>query len=255
VIHREYRDSVATLRMESGKANAIDVELFEALEERLEEIAAGPARAVVLTGTGSIFCAGVDLRRVVEEGSPYLERLLPRLSATLRRLFTLPLPVVAAVNGHAIAGGCVLAAACDRRVMADGGARIGLSELRVGVPFPVAALEVMRHLLPARRLQEVVCRSLTPFSGEALELGLVDELVPPEELLERARERAAELARIPGEAFALTKRHLRLPAVERIERDGPRIDPEVARIWSRPETLETIRGFLADLAAKGGGGR
>ncbi len=244
MIHRQDRESVAVLRMEHGKANAVDSELFDQLILSLDEFEQSPARALVLTGTGTIFSAGVDLFQVLDGGEDYLRGFLPRLSRAIARLLTLPRPVIAAINGHAIAGGCVLAAACDRRLMAEGGGRLGLTELLVGVPFPAAALETVRDLIPAHRVQDVVYRGRTLAPREALAAGLVDELVPPEDLLERAWEAAEVLGEIPGEAFALTKRHLRRPLLERIERYGPEIDSEVLRQWSLPATRATIRAFL-----------
>ena len=148
MIHREDRDTVTVLRMEHGKANAVDTDLFTDIGAALDAIEDSSARALVLTGTGSMFSAGVDLFRVLDGGAPYLAEFLPLLSATVRRLFTFPRPIVAAVNGHAIAGGCVLAAACDRRVMNRDKGKIGVTELMVGVPFPADALETLRFLLP-----------------------------------------------------------------------------------------------------------
>lgn len=244
MIHLEHRDAVAVLRMEHGKANAVDSELFDDLVQRLDDVEPSAATAVVLTGTGKMFSAGVDLFQVLDGGSAYLRDFLPKLSASLKRLLAFPRPVVAAVNGHAIAGGCVLACACDRRLMAEPGGVIGLTELLVGVPFPVAALETVRELLPACHLQDVVYRGRTVVPGEARAIGLVDELVEPGELIERALARAAKLGAIPAPAFALTKRLLRAPLLERIDRYAADVDPEVLENWSRPETLATIRAFL-----------
>ncbi len=244
MIHRQDRESVAVLRMEHGKANAVDSELFDQLLESLDQFERSPARALVLTGSGKIFSAGVDLFQILHGGEAYLGQFLPRLSRAIVRLLTLPRPVVAAINGHAIAGGCVLASACDRRVMAEGGGKIGVTELLVGVPFPAAALETVRDLVPAHRVQDLVYRGRTLTPGEGLAAGLVDELAPPETLSERAWEVAEVLGEIPAEAFAFTKRQLRRPLLERIERYGRETDPEVLRQWSLPETRATIRAFL-----------
>lgn len=243
-LHREDRKAIAVLRIEHGKANAIDLELFQELAGHLSDFAADPPAAVVLTGTGSIFSAGVDLFRVLAEDASYLERFLPVLAATLEDLFTLPLPVVAAVNGHAIAGGCILAAACDHRVLVDGPAKMGVTELLVGVPFPVVAFEVLRHLLPEKEVQSLVYSGRTVSAPEALRLGLVDELAPPDAVLDRALEVAAKLARIPRPAFALTKELARRPAVERMEHYADRFDPRTARIWASDETRAIMRQFL-----------
>src|SRR5580658_3940411 len=119
--------SVATVELARGKVNAIDVELLDALGATLERLEGDDeVSALVVTGAGRVFSAGVDLRRVVDSDAGYGGRLVAGLRATLEALFCFPKPTVAAVNGAAVAGGCILACACDRRVMAQG-ARIGAS--------------------------------------------------------------------------------------------------------------------------------
>lgn len=246
MIHREDRDSIAVLRMDHGKANALDTELLEALEEsfrELQEASPGPD-AVVLTGTGSIFSAGVDLFRVLDGRSAYLDAFLPALSRAVRRLFAFPRPAVAAVNGHAIAGGCILASACDLKVMAEGDGRIGVPELRVGVPFPVAPLEILRFAAPPQHLQKLAYLGRTYGPAEAVAWGLVDELAPPEGLLERAVEAARQLAAIPRESFELTKAHLRRPVIDRMDALEGWVEPRVAEIWARDDVHAHIREYL-----------
>ncbi len=136
MIEVEEHGTVHLVRLRHGKVNAMDLELLRAVRDTFAELAG--AGAVVLTGDGRAFSAGVDLRRLLHEGAGYTAEFLPALSAAVRAVFEHPRPVVAAVNGHAIAGGCVLVAACDRRLMSAG--TIGVSELAVGVPFPTAAL-------------------------------------------------------------------------------------------------------------------
>ncbi len=245
MIEREDQGGVAVLRMAHGKANAFDLELFQTLGSRLAEVTDDKTvRAVVLTGTGSMFSAGVDLFRVAKDGADYLERFLPALSQAVRDLVALPLPVVAAVNGHAIAGGGVLAAACDQVVMVEERAKIGFSELFVGVPFPAIALEVLRHRLGVARTQRLVLtgRLLTP--AEAMALDLVDELAPAADVLERACALAAQLGAVPRAAFETTKRHLRSGLLAAV--DGPlaAIDAAVVAQWSKPKTIERIGAFL-----------
>lgn len=244
MIHREDRDGIAVLRIEHGKANALDAELLEGLEERLQELEEDRPGAVVLTGTGRIFSAGVDLFRVLDGGRAYLERFLPVLGRALERLFAFPGPVVGAVNGHAIAGGCILACACDLKVMAEGDGRIGVPELRVGVPFPVAALEILRFAVPCQHLQKLAYVGRTYGPRDALAWGLVDELAAPERLTDRALEAARELAAIPRGSFELSKAHLRRPALERIRAYGTEIDPRVAGLWAEDGIHDHVREYL-----------
>ena len=244
MIHREDRDGIAVLRIEHGKANALDAELLEELDERFRELEEERPDAVVLTGTGSIFSAGVDLFRLLEGEPGYLGRFLPALGRGLERLFTFPGPVVGALNGHAIAGGCILACACDLKVMAEGDGRIGVPELRVGVPFPVAPLEILRFAVPPQHLQKLAYVGRTYGPGDALAWGLVDELVAPERLMERALGAARELAGIPRGSFELTKAHLRRPTLERIAAFRGEIDDRVAALWAEDAIHDHVRDYL-----------
>ncbi len=245
----EMRGDVMVLRMEHGKANALDLELLQALAARLDEIESS-ATALVLTGRGSIFSAGVDLFRLLDGGGGYLDRFLPALDGALRRLFTLPRPAVAAVNGHAIAGGCILALACDHRILADGPGRLGVPEQQVGVPFPALPLEIVRAALAPHHAQEAITTGRTYAASEALARGFADELVPPDRLLDRACEVAAALGAIPAPTFALTKRQLRRPALRRAEEQAD-LAPEVAAIWAAESTQRTIRAYLDRTLRKG----
>src|SRR5919106_6432262 len=150
MIQRDDRDGIRILRLAHGKVSAMDVELGEAFMREMADAAAAPVKAVIVTGTGSSFSAGVDLFRVVNDGPEYGRRFLPILDGFLRAALTLPKPLVAAVNGHAIAGGCILAAACDHRIMTEGNGRIGIPELAVGVPFPALPLQIMAARVPDR---------------------------------------------------------------------------------------------------------
>ena len=155
MIDTTYQDGVAVLAMRHGKVNALDIALCQALCAALDHAAVGGAQAVVLTGTGTVFSAGVDLHRVIAGRDEYLASFLPELRKVFTRLATFELPLVAAVNGHAIAGGYILAAAADWVLMAEGPGRAGVTEMLVGVPFPAIALELLRMRVgdaPARPL-------------------------------------------------------------------------------------------------------
>jgi enoyl-CoA hydratase len=238
-----------TLRLAHGKASVLDVELLAALLREFDAVG-DDVRALILTGTGSIFSAGVDLFRLTRDGPDYVRRFLPLLSQVLRKLFSCPRPVVAAVNGHAIAGGCVIVLACDARLMADASGTIGVPELLVGVPFPAAAMEIVRFAVPRENLQTLIYsgRTLTP--KEARGGGLVDELVAPDALLSRAQELARQLAAIPPATFRLTKQALRAEALERMDRASAWLDPAALEVWSAPQTHAYIRDYLRRILGK-----
>jgi len=244
MIEREVRDGIAILRLAHGKASALDTELMTALARAFEQEEQGLVRAVVLTGTGPIFCAGVDLVRVAQGGRDYLRAFLPALDEGLRRLFAFPKPVVAAINGHAIAGGCILAAACDRRLMALGEGLVGVPELLVGVPFPGLALEILRDLLSPGEFREAVLTGATHTPEAALAYGFVDELVDHADLIDRAVAAATQLARVPRSTYALTKSQLRLPVVEAVARSAA-LDGEARDVWLSEGALESIRAYVA----------
>lgn len=243
MIERSDHDGVAVLRLAHGKASALDLELLADIQRRLAEVAASEARAIVLTGTGSIFSAGVDLFRMLNEGAGYVARFFPAMVDAFTDLFLFPRPVVAAVNGHAIAGGAVLTAASDYRIMTSGNARIGVPELVVGVPFPALALEVVRFGIPPQHLQDLVYAGKTISSQEALTRGVVDEVADPESLLDRAIAVAGDLGKRPRDAFRITKRQLRAPYVERA-RALASADRESLELWSDPATHQHIRAYL-----------
>ena len=245
LIDVEQRGHISVLHMTHGKANALDVEFCEAITVRLEELRHASTQALVLTGHGQIFSAGVDLLRVLEGGPAYLTTFLPTLKTVLETLFCYPKPVVAAINGHAIAGGCVLACAADYRLMAQQTGRIGVPELLVGVPFPTIALEVMRSAVAPHHLPSLLYRGAMVDPAHALERGLIDEVVESGALLDQAVAAAEDLAVLPPPAFALTKRQIREPVMKRVREDGPEFDMAAQELWEAPTTLAAIRAYVA----------
>jgi enoyl-CoA hydratase len=244
MIEVEQRDNVTIVTLNHGRANALDVELLHALDATLARIADVPG-AAVLTGRGPIFSAGVDLVRLNEEGAPYVDALVAAVTRTLTALLEVPRPVVAALNGHAIAGGCILAGACDYKLMAEGEGRIGAPELLVGVPFPAIAFEILRSTIATYRLREAVYLGKTYGPDEAREVGLVDEVVDPDALIDRAVEVATAMAEIPVRSFEITKRQLRKPVMDLLDRHHGQIDDEVEDTWRSAEARRSIKAYVA----------
>jgi enoyl-CoA hydratase len=249
MIERRIEGPVTVLRLQHGKASALDVELLGALESELAEAEAS-AQAIVLTGTRSIFSAGVDLFRVLDEGDAYLTSFLPALDSALLRLFTFPRPAVAAINGHAMAGGWILACACDYRVMTLGSGKAALPELQVGVAFPPIAIETVRFATPAAHLHALVFAGREYTGEEALRAGLVEEAVEPDAVMVRALEVAKVMARTPFEAYRLTKEQLRAPTVARVAAASSTARAVHAQ-WSGDDTASIIRTYLDRVIGKG----
>ncbi|GAA1951383.1 enoyl-CoA hydratase/isomerase family protein [Amycolatopsis minnesotensis] len=248
----ETAGEVAVLRLAHGKANALDTELCTELVSRFGELQASSCTAVVLTGRDGIFSAGVDLRRLDDGGPGYVREFLPALSDAFLAVFDFPRPVVAALNGHAIAGGAVLAAACDRRVLAGERAGIGVTELLVGVPFPLTALEILRCAFGTSALRGLVYLGAVHDGEDALRLGLADELSDQDTVLPRAIDLAERLGSLGADAFGHTKAQLHRPFIERIGEQRPGDDARVEKIWTSDEALASISAYVERVLKKNG---
>ena len=189
-----YEAGVAVIELRHGKANAIDAEFCKALKKTFRKLAAPEIRAVVLTSKGSIFSAGVDLLRAAEGGRKYLKSIVVAIDEMYEEIFYFPKPVVAAINGHAIAGGCVLACCADYRVLSKDAGRMGVTELLVGLPFPPFAFEVLRATTSPMNFPKFTASGETFDTAGALENGFADEAVSADRLLPRAMEKAEQLA-------------------------------------------------------------
>lgn len=245
MINVSFRGAVVILELAHGKANTLDVEFCQALIKQFDDLNSNAAKAVVITGLGRIFSAGVDLIRLQAGGAGYVRTFLPVLSRLFDVVLQFPKPVVAAVNGHAVAGGCILACCTDRRLMAREASRIGVTELPVGLPFPALALEVMRHVTTPKYFSEVIYGGATYAPEAAIERGLVDEVVEPDALMERAIAAAETLAALSPPAFVIAKRQMQLPLIERMQRDGANIDVAVVEAWAAPEAAARVQDYVA----------
>lgn len=243
MIERKDTGGIRVLRLAHGKVSAIDIELGEAIILEMKDALDPSVKAVIVTGSGSSFSAGVDLFRVIKDGPEYGRRFLPVLDEFLRAALTLPKPLIAAVNGHAIAGGCILAAACDHRIMIEGNGRIGIPELAVGVPFPALPLQIMSARVADGPLRDLVFTGRTVQIDEAKAMGLIDEKCPAGMLLDRAHEVAQKMVAIPAGAFALTKEAFYTPILERT-RQLADLNARVVEAWLQQHTYDTISAYL-----------
>jgi enoyl-CoA hydratase len=213
----ERSDGVAIVTVDRPPANALDLDLLAELVEVSASMREGDAEAVVLTGREGFFSAGLDLNAVPAMGPDDQREMIMGVNRMAGGWYSFPRPVVCAVNGHAIAGGLVLALCGDYRVGGTAG-KLGLTEVRVGVPYPAAAIAVVEAELEPAAARTLILGGALVDPPRALELGLVDELADPGALMTRALAVARELASSPADTYARVKEQLRGEVIARIDR-------------------------------------
>jgi enoyl-CoA hydratase/carnithine racemase len=238
--------STAVLALASDKVNALDREVLQEISAFVEFCEQdSTVGALVITGEGSVFSAGLNVNQVLANEMSYTDGLLDDLSAALVHLFRCPKPTIAAINGSAIAGGCLLASACDKRLIADE-ARIGVTELRVGVSFPVVAIELLRHTCGARAEQLIFGAELLDAEG-ACQYGLAHQHFPRAVLQSEAMAAAEQLEALDARAYALAKASTRrsaLMAMALEHEDGRSVDLQVREHWKDDQTRANLEKLL-----------
>lgn len=225
--------------MSTPAKNALGTGLMEWL---LERIAAAGDEPILLTGAGDAFSAGLDLREIASLDAPAMEIFLRTLERLCVSLYTHPAPTAAAVNGHAIAGGAILAACCDVRVATRSPkAKIGLNEVALGLRFPPAILRIIRQRVPSRTVEEVVLGAALYGPEGALRVGLVDAL--DDDPAAVARQRLAVLAAYPRAAYAASKHDLRGDVSSTTEEER-RFVEQVLPAWTSDELRARIDRLL-----------
>lgn len=240
-------DRITELRLARAPVNALDPALCRALSDSVRAAIATGAQGLVLSGGEKVFCAGLDV--------PYLMSLDSRdalASAwagfldTARLLATSPVPVAAAITGHSPAGGCVLALCCDYRVMAEGDFRIGLNETQVGLVAPDGIQHLMRRVVGPHRAERLLVGGELVASARALELGLVDELAAPGEVVARARAWLDALLALPRQPVLRTRALARADLHAAL--DPARLDIDTfIDAWNDPDTQAGLRALVARL--------
>jgi enoyl-CoA hydratase len=238
-----FEDGVAVIRMELGKGNAIDDAFVAAMTGALDDVEASDARATVVTGAGRAFSGGLDLAYTGGLSREELGRFVDAFDAFFTRAFAFPLPVVAAVNGHAVAGGAVLALAADRRIMARGPFRIGLNEVAVGIPFPSGAFEISRHALPAPAFGEAFLEGRLFSPEEALEVGFVHRVVDGEVLIREAVQKAHQLSTGSRAAIRIVKADDRAPVLARIRAERETRKARFLEAWFSADAQARMRAI------------
>jgi enoyl-CoA hydratase/carnithine racemase len=238
----ERQDQIGILFIDTERNNAINDAFIREAHELMDEAEADPAtRALVVTSSHkAIFCPGVDLPSLMGRSGPEMRSFYEALTGIVRRKVAYPKPEVYALNGHCIAGGCRMALAGDYRVMARGHFAFGMMEIDVGLTAPIGIVEMLRHFLGGR-VAERVLFSRERFTPErAFELGLLDEVVEPDKLMQRACEQARSLASKPAGGYRRLKRYSRQALAARMHAlDDAHLD-ELVDQWFSEETQRLV---------------
>ena len=211
--HYRLDEHVATITLDDGKANAFSNAVLEVLEGHLDRAEADGARALVIVGRPGRFSAGFDLAEMtgaVED----MRALVVRGARWWLRLYALGMPTVAACTGHALAGGAITLLASDVRIGADAPAKIGLTEVTIGMALPIFAVELARQRLATAVFPVSTLQGQVFDPAGAVEAGFLDRVVAPEVLLDEAMAEARRLAQLPTGAYARTKNNLRQPMID-----------------------------------------
>jgi enoyl-CoA hydratase len=239
----EPRGEVALVWIDRPPANAMDRQLLEDAVATCEQLAAEKPAAVILTGREGFFSAGADLKVAPTLDAEAQAAMVDGINRMAAGWYGFPRPVVCAVNGHAIAGGMILALCGDHRVAGPGG-RFGLTEVRAGIPYPAVAIAVVRAELSPPAARELVLRGELFDAHGARDRGLLDEVVEQGAVLDRSLEVAGELAALPAQTYAYIKAQLRAPVIAEARRVLEAGSDPLAGAWVGGETAGAAAAVL-----------
>jgi enoyl-CoA hydratase/carnithine racemase len=240
-IRKTLTDNVAQLVLSRGKVNAINEELVDELKLILDELESDDnVGAIVLTGQGSFFSFGLDVPEFLTYSKESFQRFVTKFAGLYTQVFLYPKAVVAALNGHATAGGCMLALACDMRIMSSGKAGIGLNEVTFGSSLFPGSAEMLKHCVGPRNAEIIGLSGAMYSAEEAMGLGLVDHVVEGADVNDTAISVAKKLARNGGPAFASIKSLLRLEVSDEMKRKDEIYAPELVDIWYSESTQQKL---------------
>jgi enoyl-CoA hydratase/carnithine racemase len=235
---------IATVTLNRGKVNALNEPMVEELTKSFADLETdNEVRSIIFTGSGKFFSFGFDVPEFLNYSKSDFIRYLEKFTNFYTYLFLFPKPIVAALNGHTIAGGCMLATACDFRLMVTGKAKISLNEITFGSPVLAGSVEMLRYCVGSRNAQSILYSGAMYSAEEAFELGLVDQVSSEDALAEDARKVAKELAQKDSSAFKSIKHLLRKPAVEEMIKREKDAILEFVDIWYSEQTWENLKAI------------
>lgn len=250
-IRIEREGQTVVLRLAKERANAIDPVLLEDLARACDELAHDDTvRGVLLASAHpTMFSPGLDLVTLIEFTRPELQSFLGKFASVVWALYGLNKPMVAAINGHAMAGGCIFALTADYRVLRRG-AQIGLNEVKVGVPLPWSVALLLRASVSPSSLTRVALLGRNFSDEEAVRAGLVDEVAEPGSFDSVCRERLAEFVDKDPQALSVTKYYLRASVLTEMRAREVELIRDFLTCWFSPESQQRLRAIVAKLKDK-----
>lgn len=250
-VTRTDHDAVALLALELGRGNAIDHPFIDALNSALDDVEADPrVRALVLTGQGRTFCGGLDLLGSYAFDRPAMGRFVDAVDALFVRVAAFPRPLIAAVNGHALAGGAILAMAADHRLMTPGPYSLGVNEVLLGIPFPAGAFEIARRAVPPAHRAETLLEGRRYSPEEAVAAGIVHGLAGERGVVADAIDRARRFCAGAPEAVRAAKADLVAPLLAAVDATRTARHARFLDAWFAPDARERIGRLHDDLLRK-----
>jgi enoyl-CoA hydratase/carnithine racemase len=241
---------VRELRLNRPPVNALDPELLSALGAAVRDAPDDGIGALILSGQPGMFSAGLDVPVLLELDRFGMAVAFDVFFGAMHALGSSQVPVVAAITGHCPAGGLVLSLFCDFRVMAEGEFKIGLNEVQLGIPMPSVVASAAARVVGTRHA-ELMCATGRLFSPEeAMEIGLVDRLEPPDQVVDAAIQWCETVVGLPARAVGLTRSVVRGDLIELLNRHRKPDEEALLREWFREETQQPLRQLVERL--KGG---
>jgi enoyl-CoA hydratase/carnithine racemase len=242
-ISRTVHDGIARVVIRRGKVNAFNDAVIDEMSRTFRDLALDPSvRAITLTGTGKFFSFGFDIPQFLGYNKEQFTRYLTGFTRLYREIFLHPKPVVAMLNGHTIAGACMIATSCDCRVMVSGKARISLNEINFGSSVFAGSVEMLKLLVGHRNAESVLYSGAMYTAEEAHRMGLVDQVVSEADLESVVDHIARDYAARDPDAFRSIKGLLRRAVAERMEKTEKDSIEEFVRIWYSEKTWARLRG-------------
>ncbi len=236
---------ITTLEMNRGKVNALNEILLKELSEEITRLDKDDdTQAIIITGEGKFFSFGFDISEIYKYNRTKFTEYITNFTKLYTKMFIYPKPIIAALNGHTIAGGCVLAIACDQRIMVDDSSKISMNELSFGSSVMSGIVEMLRFATGGQNASKILLSGEMFTAQNALEMNLIDEIVPEDRLLERARELAKKMGSMSQPGFSSIKNLLRRPIVEQIGRDEGGSISEFIDIWYSEKVRNNLKNIM-----------